>query len=131
MQTRNRKVRGGGRGSPPRKTPTCVPPSSRKKKAGKKKEVRLVTVVLHRKDAKGENETHRLVCLPTDTIGDFHHGMMHIYSDMKDKGSNVVYSQTNAKLGLDICVGDLKVLNDMATINGDNGDEGSLRLLFI
>ena len=132
MQTRNRTVRGGGRGLPPRKSiPWEPPPLARKKKAGRKKEVRLVTVVLHRKDAKGENETHRLVCQPTDTIGQFHHGMMHHYADLKNKGSSVVYSQKNAKLGLEICVGDLTILNDIATITGENGDEGSLRLLFI
>ena len=132
MQTRNRTVRGGGQGLPPRKSiPWEPPPLARKKKAGKKKEVRLVTVVLNRKDLKGENETHSIVCQPTDTIGQFHHGMMHHYADLKNKGSSVVYSQKNAKLGLEICVGDLTILNDIATITGENGDEGSLRLLFI
>ena len=132
MQTRNRTVRGGGAGLPPRKSaPWEPPPSARKKKGGRKKEVRLVTVVLNRKDLNGDNETHSIVCQRTDTLGDFHHGMMHNYANLKNKGSSIVYSQKNAKLGLEICVGDLTIINDIATISGENGDEGSLRLLFI
>jgi len=131
MLLRNRTVRDRGRGSPPRKSAPWEPPPARKKKGGRKKNDGLVNVVLHRKDAKGDTHTNKLVCQRTDTIGDFHNGMLCHYSGMKNKGSVVVYSQTNKQLGLDICVGDLKVLNNMATINGDNGDEGSLRLLFI
>ena len=147
MQTRNRTVR-GGRGSPPRKSAPWAPPPARKKKGGRKKNDGLVNVVVHRKDAKGDTHTNKLVCQRTDTIGDFHNGMLHNYSGMKNKGSAVAYSQSNKELGLGFCVGDLEVVNDTANISaklnelndpsdvgskaGSNGEvTGALRVLFI
>ena len=128
--------------------PSPRTPPARRKKGANKKNDGLINIVLHRKDATGDTYTNELVCQRTDTMGDFHNGMLHNYADIKNKGSAVAYSQTNKELGLEFCVGDLEVVNGTATINAelneyhdlsDGGGKagsddkvtGALRLLFI
>ena len=104
--------------------------------------------MVHRKDARGDTYTNELVCQRTDTMEDFHNGMIHSYPGMKNKGCAVAYSQNNKGLGLAFCIGDLEVVNDTANISAKlnefaglsdgGGKAGSddivtaaLRLLFI
>ena len=127
-------------------------PTPRKKKVVK--ETGLVRVRLHRKDAiTGAKYTNELVCQQTDTMYDFHQGMVHTYSGMKNKGTAVAYSQNNIGLGLGCILGDLRIVRGTANIScklnechdpddggrkaggydevNDEVTTGALRLLFI